>query len=58
MHNLSDLVRHVLFVALPPHNRWIKYFMMGVWPRVTAAGPQNHAVDQIPQFAVGNSHFL
>jgi hypothetical protein len=29
----------------------------GVLPRATAAEPPNRAGDQIPQFAVGNSHF-
>jgi hypothetical protein len=43
-----------VFFALLPHKRWIKY-LTSLW---RAAEPQNRAVDQIPQFAVRNSHFL
>jgi len=45
-------------VALPLHKRWIKYLTTGVLPHATAAEPQSRAIDYIPQFAVGNSHFL
>jgi hypothetical protein len=47
-----------VFFALPPPRRWIKYLAMGFCRVVIAAEPPNRAVDQIPQFVVGNSRFL
>jgi len=70
IHNVSDLIGRVLFLACHTAERiWFCSFLspaaqvldqiprLGVLPRVMAAEPQNRAIDQIPQFVVGNSHF-
>jgi len=47
-----------LFFSLPAAQALGQIPHDAVLPRLTAPEPQDRAVDQIPQFAVRNSHFL
>jgi len=64
--NVADLIRRVLVLARPYGSMKLGLFSSlsrrvsagsntrhGVLPRVTAAEPQNRAIDQVPQFVVG-----
>jgi hypothetical protein len=65
VHNVSDLLRRVLFLARPTERSWVCFLRSpaaqaldqirrhGVLPRVMAAEPPNRAIDQILQFVVG-----